>query len=157
MSTKTTFKRVALVTVAALGFGLLGATAGNAANPDTSIAKASANTDLSLFLKTAGGSAGARTTSVYTANSTLALSNLTFTTSAAATSATGVTVAAGTTTTLGATAATSFLKDAAVTARTAKAFSTLTATSAMRLKVVFVDICFLSISRRSDDPSAGFG
>ncbi len=32
-----------------------------------------------------------------------------------------------------------------------------TATSAMRLKVVFVDICFLSISRLSDDPSAGFG
>jgi hypothetical protein len=31
-----------------------------------------------------------------------------------------------------------------------------TATSAMRLKVVFVDICFLSISRLSDDPSAGF-
>jgi hypothetical protein len=31
-----------------------------------------------------------------------------------------------------------------------------TATSAMRLKVVFVDICFLSISRFSDDPSAGF-
>jgi hypothetical protein len=32
-----------------------------------------------------------------------------------------------------------------------------TATSAMRLKVVFVDICFLSISRLSDVPSAGFG
>ena len=32
-----------------------------------------------------------------------------------------------------------------------------TATSAMRLKVVFVDICFLSISRLSDDPSVGFG
>jgi hypothetical protein len=32
-----------------------------------------------------------------------------------------------------------------------------TATSAMRLKVVFVDIFFLSISRLSDDPSAGFG
>ena len=32
-----------------------------------------------------------------------------------------------------------------------------TATSATRLKVVFVDICFLSISRLSDDPSAGFG
>jgi hypothetical protein len=32
-----------------------------------------------------------------------------------------------------------------------------TATSAMRLKVVFVDIYFLSISRLSDDPSAGFG
>jgi hypothetical protein len=32
-----------------------------------------------------------------------------------------------------------------------------TATSAMRLKVVFVDICFLSISRPSDDPSVGFG
>jgi hypothetical protein len=32
-----------------------------------------------------------------------------------------------------------------------------TATSAMRLKVVFVDICFLSISRFSDDPRAGCG
>jgi hypothetical protein len=31
-----------------------------------------------------------------------------------------------------------------------------TATSAMRLRVVFVDICFLSISRLSDVPSAGF-
>jgi hypothetical protein len=31
-----------------------------------------------------------------------------------------------------------------------------TATSAMRLKTVFVDICFLSISRFSDDPSPGF-
>jgi hypothetical protein len=32
-----------------------------------------------------------------------------------------------------------------------------TATSAMRLKVVFVDICVLSISRFSDDPRAGCG
>jgi hypothetical protein len=32
-----------------------------------------------------------------------------------------------------------------------------TATSATRLKVVFVDICFLSISRFSDDPSTGCG
>jgi hypothetical protein len=32
-----------------------------------------------------------------------------------------------------------------------------TATSAMRLKVVFEDICFLSISRLSGDPSTGFG
>ena len=32
-----------------------------------------------------------------------------------------------------------------------------TATSAMRLIVVFVDICFLSISRFSDDPRAGCG
>jgi hypothetical protein len=30
-----------------------------------------------------------------------------------------------------------------------------TVTSAMRLKVVFVDICFLSISRFSDDPRSG--
>jgi hypothetical protein len=32
-----------------------------------------------------------------------------------------------------------------------------TATSAMRLKVVFVDICFLSISRSEDFPPFGFG
>ena len=32
-----------------------------------------------------------------------------------------------------------------------------TATSAMRLIVVFVDICFLSISRFSDDPRSGLG
>ena len=35
MSTKTTFKRVALVTVAALGFGLLGSVSANAAGPST--------------------------------------------------------------------------------------------------------------------------
>jgi hypothetical protein len=32
-----------------------------------------------------------------------------------------------------------------------------TATSAMRLKVVFVDICFLSISRLREFPPLGFG
>jgi hypothetical protein len=32
-----------------------------------------------------------------------------------------------------------------------------TATSAMRLKVVFVDICFLSISRSEEFPLLGFG
>jgi hypothetical protein len=32
-----------------------------------------------------------------------------------------------------------------------------TATSAMRLKVVFVDICFLSISRDREFPKLGFG
>jgi hypothetical protein len=32
-----------------------------------------------------------------------------------------------------------------------------TATSAMRLKVVFVDICFLSISRALEFPDLGFG
>jgi hypothetical protein len=32
-----------------------------------------------------------------------------------------------------------------------------TVTSAMRLKVVFVDICFLSISRSREFPSVGFG
>jgi hypothetical protein len=32
-----------------------------------------------------------------------------------------------------------------------------TATSAMRLKVVFVDICFLSISRDQEFPALGFG
>jgi hypothetical protein len=32
-----------------------------------------------------------------------------------------------------------------------------TATSAMRLKVVFVDICFLSISRVLEFPELGFG
>jgi hypothetical protein len=32
-----------------------------------------------------------------------------------------------------------------------------TATSAMRLKVVFVDICFLSISRSEEFPPLGFG
>jgi hypothetical protein len=46
--------------------------------------------------------------------------------------------------------------DAGATDRT-PAPKAATATSAMRLKVVFVDICFLSISRLSDDPSAGFG
>ena len=35
MSTKTTFKRIALVTVAALGFGLLGSVSANAAGPST--------------------------------------------------------------------------------------------------------------------------
>jgi hypothetical protein len=32
-----------------------------------------------------------------------------------------------------------------------------TVTSAMRLKVVFVDICFLSISRSREFPPFGFG
>jgi hypothetical protein len=32
-----------------------------------------------------------------------------------------------------------------------------TATSAMRLKVVFVDICFLSISQNQEFPDLGFG
>jgi hypothetical protein len=44
--------------------------------------------------------------------------------------------------------------DAGTVANTPKP-SADTATSAMRLRSVFVDICFLSISRSSDDPRSG--
>ena len=81
MSTKTTIKRVALVTVAALGFGML----------STGVAQAVAST--------------------YTSGTALSTTNMTVVS---------------------------------------------TTTSAMRLKVVFVDICFLSISRSREFPSFGF-
>ena len=43
------------------------------------------------------------------------------------------------------------------TAETIPKPNAATATSAMRLKVVFVDICFLSISRVREFPDLGFG
>jgi hypothetical protein len=45
---------------------------------------------------------------------------------------------------------------AGATVRTPKP-NAATVTSAMRLKVVFVDICFLSISRSEEFPPVGFG
>ena len=89
MSTKTTFKRIALVTVAALGFGVL-----------TSVAPASAvPTEIDVAVRP---SALAGATAVITPRPKAA-----------------------------------------------------TATSATRLKVVFVDICFLSISQAQEFPDLG--
>jgi hypothetical protein len=47
--------------------------------------------------------------------------------------------------------------DAEVTEGTTPRPKAATATSAMRLKVVFVDICFLSISRSREFPPVGLG
>ena len=143
MSTKTTFKRIALVTVAALGFGVL-----------TSVAPASAVvTNLTLTT---------------TATQTV-LQNTVATTSAVA----GFTGAIGDSATLTAVVAVApTLIDVAVvpkanvsdcvaadegaTERRPKP-KAATVTSAIRLKVVFVDIYILSISRSPDDPRAGLG
>ena len=100
MSTKTTFKRIALVAVASLGFGMLSVAPSQAAGmlADT-LLNAAERAIVSAIPPPA------------------------------------------------------FAGDRGITPMLKAA----TATSAMRLKVVFVDICFLSISRLSDDPSAGFG
>jgi hypothetical protein len=50
-----------------------------------------------------------------------------------------------------------FAADATVTEESIPNPKAATATSAMRLKVVFVDICFLSISRSEEFPLLGFG
>ena len=53
-----------------------------------------------------------------------------------------------------------YATDGAAVAETAEnepSVKAATATSAMRLKVVFVDICFLSISRSREFPPVGFG
>jgi len=47
--------------------------------------------------------------------------------------------------------------DAGVTEVRAPNPNAATVTSAMRLKVVFVDICFLSISQDQEFPALGFG
>jgi len=101
MSTKTTFKRVALVAVAALGLGVL------------SVAPSSATTRLDAVSVTAGTIS---VTQGETATATVSLSVIT-----------------NSTTTDSVTVTASYV------ARPS------TATSAMRLNVVFVDICFLSI------------
>ena len=110
MSTKTTFKRIALVAVASLGFGVLSTAPSFAAAGDITM----------TYDFTATGS-----TAIPTVGSAVVIP-ITLATSSVTTDATGAT-------------------------------ATLTATSAMRLKVVFVDICFLSISRVREFPNLGFG
>jgi len=91
MSTKTTFKRVALVAVASLGFGMLSVAPSQAANlasiTDVTIARTASGTDASLFVGPAAGSALGKSYKVYTTNGTVSLADLTFTISSTAATA----------------------------------------------------------------------
>jgi hypothetical protein len=135
MSTKTLRKRIALVAVSALGFGLFSAApsfAGAAAVTELTISKAASASDASLFIATSGGAALTRTYKIFTANSTVATSDIAAAITSAGDTTTGfrkLTLAAGTLTTLRATAATAFTVTAALTSATATAIVDATGTS----------------------------
>jgi len=154
MSTKTTFKRVALVAVASLGFGMLSVAPSNAAAAAVTaltVGKASANTDASLFIAPASGSALSLSYNVYTSNATVSIANIAATITSAGDTTAGfrqITAAAGTVTELRATAATAFVKTAALTTATATAlvdasgtgpFTTFAASAAGTTYVLFND------------------
>ena len=114
MSTKTTFKRIALVAVAALGLGVLSVA------PSQAVVSG----------LTAGSTNGSTATdNSYSDTSTSGVVEVAY---LALTTADTVTVRFETT------------ADDGATERTPRP-NAATATSAMRLNVVFVDICFLSI------------
>ena len=85
MSIKTLQKRIALVAVAAMGFGLVATVPANAAVSAITVALASDRTDTALTL-TAGTSSATKATAladptvVYSQNSTIALNDLTIAT-----------------------------------------------------------------------------
>ena len=139
MSTKTLRKRIALVAVASMGFGLLStvpANAGAAAVTDVSVTVTSGQTaDPSLSITTgSGATAITKSYNVYTRNSTVVIGAI----SAAMTSAGDTTagylqlkVAAGTTLSIGSTAATAFLyRTAVMTTATPMALVVTNGTSA---------------------------
>ena len=102
MSTKTTFKRIALVAVAALGFGMLSVVPSQAADGEIEV------------------TVGTVPTTKEAKSDVFAVA------------------------------------DAGATEVNTPKPKAATVTSATRLKVVFVDICFLSISRSREFPSFGF-
>jgi hypothetical protein len=71
MSTKTLRKRIALVAVATLGFGLVSTVPANAATSTSAIATVAEPTDTTIVVSTASS-----TVSVYTRNTTVALADL---------------------------------------------------------------------------------
>ena len=175
MSTKTTFKRVALVTVAALGFGLLTSVSSNAAITSSFALNTTSQTVVG------GGAAGDTPTALIridvtsdTLNGGLAASE----TITAAVTGVPTSVTAGplkvtkmvdstpTRRALPAIAAeTEVVSPPAVPEKPPAALEgatesipkpkAATVTSATRLKVVFVDICFLSISQDQEFPELG--
>jgi hypothetical protein len=77
MSTKTTFKRIALVAVAALGLGMVSVMPANAASiTDMTIFRISPASDSSLLVFSTGTTANARTYSVFTKNDSISVTDL---------------------------------------------------------------------------------
>ena len=127
MSTKTTFKRVALVAVAALGLGVLSVAPSSAA-PQADTLSLSASTATTTVV----------TVEVSVVNVTVAWPPMTWYP-------------------LVVSYIVVYATDGAAVAETAEnepSVKAATATSAMRLKVVFVDICFLSIVDLENLPSS---
>ena len=126
MSTKTLRKRIALVAVASLGFGLMSTVPANAAAAvvaDVSVSITAAQTgDGSLSISSAAaGSSVARTYNIYTRNATVAIGLISASITTAGDTTTGhkqLKVAAGTTLSIGSTAVTAFLYQAALVTAT---------------------------------------
>jgi trimeric autotransporter adhesin len=77
MSTKTLRKRIALVAVSALGFGLVSAAPSSAAAiTNITISQVAAPSDASLFIATATGSANALDYKIYTNNASVPVTDL---------------------------------------------------------------------------------
>ena len=158
MSTKTTFKRIALVAVAALGLGVLSTVApanatGRTAASGTALFKITVKDDATTTANTGlaagetitativGVPAGTGTAKTLAANGVVT-SDQSVNADLQLVSLTVPTTRTG-----------AFVGATATRLRPNEA----TATSATRLKVVFVDICFLSISRSEEFPPLGFG
>ena len=150
MSTKTTFKRVALVAVAALGLGMLSAMPSSAA--------AASPTAVTVgTIPTA--QVGVVNTTPVTITFPSGLASDTFSINVRVTSApAGSQFRSLTTNLVTGVAATGNTIAAKLTITQSSTATGLlpTATSATRLMVVVVDICFLSISRSREFPSIGF-
>ena len=133
MSKTTLRKRIALIAVSALGFGLMSAAPSSAAAGELFLSSQIAVIDITKPTTAAAGSTAAFTIK----------------------SSTGAVV------TQDGTVKDSWLIRAAITSAPAGGISQFTGAttvaSATRLKVVFVDICFLSISRSEEFPPVGFG
>jgi hypothetical protein len=129
MSTKTTFKRVALVAVASLGFGMLSVVPSSATYTTVTVARSSGAVDASVSVYASGTSALARTYSVYTSNSAVPLTDLTVDPAGNFTTGDPVVLAAGTTTDLAATAATVYLSRSGTNGSEMAAFALSDATA----------------------------
>jgi len=125
MSTKTTIKRIALVAVSALGFGLLSVVPSNAGAAAVTALTASIKSgasDNTLTIGSAQGSALGLTYNVYTRQSSVVLADIQMTITSAGDTTDGfrqLMVAAGTLTSVGSTAPTVYVKTAALTTATA--------------------------------------
>ena len=125
MSKKYALKRIALVAISAMGFGLLSMVPANAAAAAVTALTASIKSgasDNTLTIGSAQGSALGLTYNVYTRHSTVALADIQMTITSEGDTTAGfrqLVVAAGTTTSVGSTAPTVYIKTAALTSGTA--------------------------------------